>query len=70
MAMALIPQDFIQIGWAVLELSRSQAFLTIFNFFNSHKKVVIGKLPKSNQFLAMAMALIPQDFILIGWTIF
>ena len=35
-------------------------------FFNYHKKVVIGNLLKSNQILAMAMALIPQNIIQIG----
>ena len=67
MAMALIPQDFIQIGWAVFEFARSQAFFTFFVFWKkSHKKVFIGNFLKSNQFLAMTMALIPQDFIQIG----
>ena len=71
MAMALIPQNFIQIGWAVFELSRSQLCLTVFRFLKKiYKKVVIGNLPKSNQFLVMAMARLPQDFIQIGWAVF
>ena len=70
MDMDLIPQDLIQIGWAVFELARSQACLTLFHFYYYVKKVVISNLPKSNQFVVMAMALIPQDFIQIGWAVF